>query len=450
VIRVAFDEPSERARWALDVLLGLLGMPWREVPPHSEAELVYGAARTGARCAIHAGPQTPWDDPQPSLTHRDMPIVHLRSVEKLHVQTEPSTVTFDLVYATYACLTAPWEQVDPVDEVGCPLAGSSWLARYGVLERPLVHEYATRLGGALEAGGIPLTSPRRPSIVLTHDVDSNFAHLFARRESRELLRRDLSAGGIAATRRFAGLVRRSLNSRQQDKNDRWDDWLALTAASGGRPCFFVASYGLFDPKSARHDPPYDARHPEVRATLRHLVAAGAEIGVHFSLQAQTSPSQVLAECERLAEILGAPVRSARHHWWAVGQPAERVLEWHAKAGIEVDCSLGYNDAPGFRRGIAAPFRPFDRRTGRPLPIWELPTIAMDLAVYDGRRSSAEADMMLRRIFTTTAAVGGSFVMDWHAHALNPVRLHGAGQGLRELLNGAARDVPLRTPLDVVA
>ena len=451
MIRVAFDQPSEEAHWALGVLLTLLGLRWTNVPSDAEADLVYGRPRANARAAIWAGPQSGWDNPRPVVDRtRGSATVRLPSDQDASAGQSATVVPFDAVYAAYASLTAPWEAVDPADEVGCPIAATSWLAGEGLLERPLVHEYAAALGDALSAGGVSLAPPGAPSIVLTHDVDSNFGHLFARRESLSLLRRDLAAGEPAALRRVAGLVRRLAGPYGHDPNDRWNDWLELAGSRGGRPAFFVASYGLFDERSLRHDPPYDARHPDVRSALRELVANGAEVGIHFSLQARSSPEQVAAECERLSSLLNAPVRSARHHWWAVGQPAETVLAWQADAGIRIDCSLGYNDLPGFRRGIAAPFHPFDREVRQPLAVWELPTVAMDLALYDGRRAPEESAELLQRLLDTTRRIGGALVVDWHAHALNPNRLNGAGAGLRALLaSPAAEQVVLRTPLELV-
>ena len=97
--------------------------------------------------------------------------------------------------------TAPWERIDPKDEVGCPIAAQGWLAQNQMLREPIVHRYAEILGRALE-----ITSRRGSAISLTHDVDNNFGHLFARRESAELLRRDLRAHSLAAVRRAAGLT----------------------------------------------------------------------------------------------------------------------------------------------------------------------------------------------------------------------------------------------------
>lgn len=451
MIRVAVDIPSARVEWALGVLLSLLGMRWTVVPAGSDADLAYGRPRNGARAVIWAGPQTGWDDPRPTLDRSgDVPYVRLPEDHGWPGDGPATMVPFDAAYATYAALTAPWEDLDPADEVGCPIGAESWLAHQGLLERPVVHDYAAALRTALDAAGLPAGTPQSTSIVLTHDVDSNFGHLFARRESVALLRRDLAARRPEALRRLAGLGRRALGPYGSDPNDRWEEWLELAASHGGRPTFFVASYGLFDAGSLRHDPPYDARRPEVREVLRDLIASGAEVGIHFSLQARAGADQVRAECDRLAEVLDAPVRSARHHWWAVGRPPERVLDWQSRAGIEVDCSLGYNDVVGFRRGIAAPFHPFDREADRPLDLWELPTVAMDLAVHDGSRTAVDAEAMLLRVLECAKSVRGALVLDWHAHALNPTRLNGSGAGLRALLDSPSCDgVPVRTPLELV-
>lgn len=450
-MRVAVDIPSARAEWALGVLLSVLGVRWTVVPPGSDADLAYGRPRDGVRAVIRAGAQGGWDNPRPTLDRfGSLPYVRLPDGHAPSADEPATVVPFDAVYATYAALTAPWEAVDPVDEVGCPIGAESWLARQGLLERPVVHDYAAALRTALEAAGLPVEPPRSASIVLTHDVDSNFGHLFARRESLALLRRDLAARRPDALRRLAGLGRRALGPYGSDPNDRWEEWLELAASHGGRPTFFVASYGLFDAGSLRHDPPYDARRPEVRRVLRELVRSGAEVGIHFSLQARAGADQVRAECDRLADVLGAPVRSARHHWWAVGRPPERVLGWQSRAGVEVDCSLGYNDVVGFRRGIAAPFHPFDRDADRPLGLWELPTVAMDLAVHDGRRTAGDAEAILLRLLESARSVGGALVLDWHAHALNPRRLNGAGAGLRALLDSpSCEGLSIRTPLELV-
>jgi hypothetical protein len=75
---------------------------------------------------------------------------------------------------------------------------------------------------------------------------------------------------------------------------------------------------------------------------------------------------------------------------------------------------------------------------------------MDLALYDGRRPPEESAELLQRLLDTTKAIGGALVIDWHAHALNPARLNGAGAGLRALLTSrTSEQVALCTPLEIV-
>jgi hypothetical protein len=369
-----------------------------------------------------------WDDPNPLVdTHNGLNVLRPRD-------GQPG----DLVYATYALLTAPWERIDPADEVGCPIGRSGWLARNGLLREPLVHGYAERIASLV---GIEL--PKRPRFVVTHDVDDNFAHLFGRRESWERLKRDLRRGRVSAVRRAAGLVRR-VSRRPRDPNDKFDFWQSWHERRGSRPTYFVAARGLFHAEADDRDVAYDIGHPDVRETLRGAVN-GAELGVHFSIGARSSPERLRAEREELEEAGAVPVRSARHHWWALGRP-EETWRRQATAGIAVDCSLGYNDEIGFRRGIAVPFRPYDPLSGRPANIWALPTVAMDVAAL----ALADPATELLNLLRTTAAAGGAFVLDWHVHAANPRALPGALELLDAVGDAACRlGLEPATPLDLI-
>lgn len=423
-VPVAWAADSPRARYALDVLLSLLGLAAREASPGERALLGYGEADAVVR--IPAGPQDGWEDPAPSLTR----------VERLPLVHRDTAPPGDLLYAAYACLAAPWERIDPRNEVGTPLAAGGWLDRHGVLEDPLVHRYAEALGARLAAAGVR-TRRREAALVLTHDVDEHFGHLFGIREALTRLRRELPRP--SALRRAAGLARRLTRGRRPDPNDRWAEWRGLLHDWEGRATFFAASYNLFDKGAGRFDVAYDVRRPEVARELRSLAEAGAEVGVHLSLQARRSAEQVRRERERLEEAIGRDIRSSRHHWWALGAEPWRTLRSHAQAGLQVDCSFGFNDRPGFRRGIAAPFRPFDPEREEALPILCLPTTAMDRAAADAAT--------LERLLETCRATGGALVLDWHAHVLNPAAMPGARDALFEAVRLAReRGVPLETPL----
>jgi hypothetical protein len=434
-VTVALPGDANRARYALGVLLSLLGLEARDGAP---ADVAYGELE--GRVRIPAGPQANWDDATPRVRR----VAGIPALEPPGARAAPP-IGFDLLYATYVCLTAPWERTDPADEVGCPLAAGGFLDRNGLLAEPLVHRYAALLGSEL---GVPLAG--EPALVLTHDVDDNFAHVFERRESLKRLRLELRAGRpVAALRRGAGLARRLARRKRADPNDRFADWVDWHAGWGSRPAFFVASAGLFGDDPVPQDVAYDVRDPVVLATLRPLAEAGAEFGVHFSIRAARSDERLAEERAALERALGAPVRSARHHWWALGRPPEPTWRAHAAAGVALDCSLGFNDRAGFRRGICVPFRPFDPTTGRALDVYVLPTVAMDAAVFDGR-PPADALAELRALEEVVREVKGALVLDWHVHAANPAALPGAAEGLRSFVDGArASGLRLRTPLELL-
>jgi hypothetical protein len=420
-LRIQLDQDSPRARYALDVLASLLGCEWLAVTEH--AELTYGSD-------LAAGPQAGWDEPDVQLAPGRLPMLH-----------RPNGPP-DMLYSTYACLTAPWERVDPANEVGTPIAARGFLARHRLLETPLVHLYAAEL--ARLAGRTPPS--RRAVVVLTHDVDEHFRHLFGIRESLTRIRRDAAAFRPGGARRVAGLGRRIAGRGRPDPNDTWDEWHTALGEWLGRGTFFVAAYNLFDRGAGRYDVAYDVRHAQVAAVFADLAKAGAEIGVHLSLQARQSAAQVGRERTRLEEALGRQIRSARHHWWALGPDWWRTLRAHGEAGLLVDCSFGFNDRPGFRRGITLPFRAFDPEANETLSLWSLPTIAMDHSIFDGTAPLEEGIARLQGLLVTTEAVGGALVLDWHANELRTL----AGEGLLEFVRLALdRGVELQTPLGLI-
>ena len=441
MLRVRFDRGGPRAEYACAELLRLLGRPWSRVSAGEEADLAYGGGPAPAVFRIReAAPESSWDDPRPGVTiDGGLAIVHPAGT--VARRRDAGSLGYDPFFATYACLTAPWERVDPANEVGTPIAREGWLGRNDLLARPLVHDYASDLAGLLRVE-LPV---RAPVLVLTHDVDEQFGHLFRVREARMRFARELRAGSPGVLRRALGLARR-VATRGIDPNDRWEEWHGLLA-EWGPLTFYVASFNFFDEGAARYDVAYDVRDPRVSNQFRALAAAGAEIGIHFSLQARRSPDQIRKEVERLEDALGVPIRSARHHWWALGQETNTTLGAQAAAGIRVDCSFGFSDVSGFRRGIGRPFRAFDHDRLEPFGIWSLPTTVMDRAVVRPGCTVEDAIAELESLWQTAGRIGGAFVLDWHAHCLNPAALAGAGTVYRRFVadlvrRGAAVSTPL--------
>ena len=97
-----------------------------------------------------------------------------------------------------------------------------------------------------------------------------------------------------------------------------------------------------------------------RVSSRHC-GLGAEVGLHASYEAAFEPGLIADEKAEL-ERLGATLHGQRFHYLRVDPHAN--LSPLADLGFTYDSSLGFG-APGFRAGIAHPFRPWDVKHDRP-------------------------------------------------------------------------------------
>jgi hypothetical protein len=202
-----------------------------------------------------------------------------------------------------------------------------------------------------------------------------------------------------------------------------------------KSCFYVAVLSSADRLSSPDDVTYDFRHPSITKALRTAVTGGWEVGLHASINAKTIFHGIEIEKRMLEDSLdGYRVRGVRHHYWAMEpQLPEQTLWSHVAAGFQYDSSLGLNDIPGFRRGMAWPFQPFDRDRGKSVPIVEIPPTLMDGGIFYRDVSHDEGHIELQRHFERAFQYGGAVVLDWHLEQLNPSRLRGAGPALSRVL-----------------
>ena len=123
--------------------------------------------------------------------------------------------------------------------------------------------------------------------------------------------------------------------------------------------------------------------------------------------------------------LGAEVRGQRYHYLRVDPHAN--LAPLPALGLRYDSTLGFSDAPGFRAGIAHPFRPWDVAADRPLDLVEIPLVAMDVTLGESRYlglSAREAEGPLLTLLDQAAEHGGGFAILWHTDRFDP----GTAQG----------------------
>jgi len=85
------------------------------------------------------------------------------------------------------------------------------------------------------------------------------------------------------------------------------------------------------------------------------------------------------EKEIMEGSTGRGVHKIRQHWLRY---SERVTPYiHENCDIEEDSTIGFNDIPAFRAGVASKYNPYDHVHKRPFPFKVIPLVLMDSHLY---------------------------------------------------------------------
>jgi peptidoglycan/xylan/chitin deacetylase (PgdA/CDA1 family) len=252
----------------------------------------------------------------------------------------------------------------------------------------------------------------RFAVALTHDVDVpwRWTRLATRGSAARLKSHVLARRRGLAVREARALAAMPLHRlRGTDPNWRFDELLEAERERGASSTFFLL---------AGHNDRHDGAAPEVYGRLRPrlvetILAGGGEVGVHGSYLAARDPALLEDEIAALSD-LGADVRGQRYHYLRVDPHAN--LSPLPGLGLRYDTTLGFPDAPGFRAGIAQPFRPWDVAADRPLDLVEIPLAAMDVTLGEERYlglTARDAESRLLGLLDWAADNGGGFSVLWH-------------------------------------
>jgi hypothetical protein len=264
----------------------------------------------------------------------------------------------------------------------------------------------------------PRWAGARFAVCLTHDVDTPWRWTpIGMRGGAARLKAAASAGhGRRAAREARALAAVPLHKlRRSDPNWRFERILKIASVRGIAHSFYLM---------AGHAHPADGAAPEAYERLRPrlvevLRAGGAEIGLHGSYTAADDLTR-LAEEKRALEALAGPVAGQRYHYLRV-EP-HRNLAPLAGLGFRYDTTLGFSDRPGFRAGIAHPFRPWDPERDRPAGLIEIPLAVMDVTLAEERYlglSASAAERRLLELVAWAADRGGGFAVLWHNDRFDP-------------------------------
>jgi peptidoglycan/xylan/chitin deacetylase (PgdA/CDA1 family) len=423
---------------AIETVASLLELPWRIAAP--------GAEPRDDEAVVFAGePAAAPPDPAAVIAVRDWPEWDLAALRTGRFEGEPLPCPRGALEPPGGEreLPQPWlravawligreeERSDPRrDQWDCYSGFFTRLGELGILDRPLVNRLATQLERRIlawcERRHVRCESlPRwkngaRFAAALTHDVDD--VQLYSLRGAFRLLSR-ASGPSSYAMRAGAAMALRTLahGRRRSDPYWNFERWVAEEQRHGFRSTFYV-----FAPAPrARHENDalytfgdrlrFEGERITVAELWRRLAGRGFEIGLHGSYLSHLDAAELSSQKRQIEHALGGAIGGTRQHFlrFDVG----RTWQAQAEAGFEHDATLGYNEAVGFRAGIAAPFRPWDLERSAPHPLLELPLSLMDGTLF--RTLKLDGETAARRVRDHLDAVeeaGGLAVLLWHPNA----------------------------------
>jgi peptidoglycan/xylan/chitin deacetylase (PgdA/CDA1 family) len=194
----------------------------------------------------------------------------------------------------------------------------------------------------------------------------------------------------------------------------------LELEKGLNSTFFVIPFKNDPGKNSHGQAPrfraarYDAQ--DIADTIRKIMAAGCEVGLH-GIDAWLDSSRGHEELEEIRRLTGVSEIGVRMHWLYYDQQSPVALE---QAEAAYDSTIGYNETVGYRAGTTQAYKPLQATR-----LLELPLHAMDTAlfypVYLGL-SPRQATTVLGQLLDRAVQFGGCLTINWHDRSLAPERV----------------------------
>jgi hypothetical protein len=182
----------------------------------------------------------------------------------------------------------------------------------------------------------------------------------------------------------------------------FDYWIELEKSMNKRSVFYIYSQLKYSKgfKSWIIDPSYNILlNTQLQEQLKKMHDLGFEIGLHGSYNSANIPGLLGEEKANLEKALGFPIEKTRQHW--LNYRELRTPYFHNEL-FRYDSTLGWNDAIGFRSGLASLYRPYDHINDKPFSFFEVPQIIMDSTIFDYYAgnitdSQSEAECLLKNL-----------------------------------------------------
>lgn len=243
---------------------------------------------------------------------------------------------------------------------------------------------------------------RKSSFKLIHTVDIDQFYAF---KNKSLKR---TVGGLVSSALKANIT--DLKHRTKSLTagkDPYDTFDFLQEHSENSDAYYFVLVGSYD----KIDNALNIDQEEIKNQLLKL-SQTAHIGIHPSIKSNESLDLLTGEKMKLESILSNSVTQSRQHFLKLHFPST----YHdlLSLNIEIDHSMGYHDAIGFRAGTSNAYYWFDLSKNQATDLLIQPLLAMDVTLKKYLKLDPKAAIdMTKDLIDQCKKVDAPFSLLWH-------------------------------------
>jgi hypothetical protein len=402
----ASDVP--RLRYIAGIILGdILGLSWevitdkRKLGKHPvinySAEKIDGSFKICPHSILF----------EKGLSPQEIVITEWKGLPVFFQSVSDSDLPFDIFAASFFLISRYEEYLDYKPDIhGRFPAAASLAFRNGFLQKPVIDYWCREMSKVFLKKCQTLVFKRNDyKALLTIDTDQPFAYL-----GKSLFR---SIGGLINDFKEAGNATNRFKTVAKGEKDPFQvfDYIVEAIAAAGTEAQFFFPVG----DHSKYDRNPSWKNQEYRELILTL-SSKFKCGLHSSYYAAGDLPLLKTENKRLNTILDKKYSSCRYHYVRLLTP--KCYNDLIDAGISEDYSMGYPEEPGFRAGIARPYRFYDVTEDKQTNLKVIPFQIMDATLYQYKNlDPVTAGELILKLINETKKAGGLFVSIWHNTSL---------------------------------
>ncbi|MCF8223362.1 MAG: polysaccharide deacetylase family protein [Bacteroidales bacterium] len=397
---------TSRLEYAFDLILGnVLGLSYiiTDEPDHDLPLINYSDNRAAGGLFIK--PEKLLFEE--NIRRQDIWVAHINGIPLFYQQPPEAGFYLD-VFAFGFFLVTRYEEylIEARDEHGRFAAESSLAFKQDFLNMPVVDIWAHRLGDTLKMLYPSIDIPEKNyRHILTIDIDQPFAY-----RGKGILR---NAGGLLMDFFRPGKPADRLACMLGRKKDPYDTYDYINTYADKYDCTLI--YFFTSGGRGKYDKSIKPWRRCYKRLIRN-VAEKYEMGLHTSYKSDDDPKIIYREKKNLENVSRKPIDKVRKHYLLLSLPF--TYQMLQDIGIKEDYTMGYAREPGFRAGIARPFRYFDLERNEKSSLTVIPFQYMDGTYRKYKKMKPEeAYDSVQKLIERTKEVGGVFVSLWHNTSL---------------------------------